>query len=145
VLESQNAFSDPKVACSIAYIRSKFGWRLESVKRLETQEIPLQESMDTIKNASEKLSAVKEDVGVSVSTKLQAMLKGNPGFSTITSACQVCNGDDVDPAEDIAPEEIPFLKYAPVTSSDVERLFSAKNTFYETKDNQCPQKIWEIF
>jgi hypothetical protein len=26
VRESQSAFSDPKVACSIAYVRSDFGW-----------------------------------------------------------------------------------------------------------------------
>jgi hypothetical protein len=34
--ESQSALSDPKVACSIAYIRSNFGWLPESIKRLET-------------------------------------------------------------------------------------------------------------
>jgi hypothetical protein len=55
-----------------------------------------------------------------VSTKIQAMLKINPGFTKNTSVCQVRNGDDVDPPERIAPEEIPFLKYAAVTSCDVE-------------------------
>jgi hypothetical protein len=34
--ESQSAFSDPKVACSIAYIRSNFSWLPESIKCLET-------------------------------------------------------------------------------------------------------------
>jgi hypothetical protein len=123
--ESQSAFSDPKVAYSIAYIRSNFGWLRESTKRLETQGLPLQGSMDIMKNASEKLSAVKGEAGESVSTKLQAVLKRNPGFSAFTSVCQVHNGDNVDPPKDIAPEKISFLKYAPVTSCDVERFFSA--------------------
>jgi hypothetical protein len=57
--ESQSAFSDPKVACSVAYIRSNFGWLQESIKPLETQGLPLQESMDIMKNASEKLSVMK--------------------------------------------------------------------------------------
>jgi hypothetical protein len=49
------------VACSIAYIRSNFGWLPESiqVKRLETQGLPLQESMDIMKNVSEKFGLVK--------------------------------------------------------------------------------------
>jgi hypothetical protein len=80
VRESQGAFSDPKVACSIACIRSNFGWLPENVKHLETQGLPLQESMDIMKNASEKLSDVKGEAGESVSTKVQVVLKRNPGF-----------------------------------------------------------------
>jgi hypothetical protein len=56
---------------------------------------------------------------------LQAVLKRNPGFLTVTSVCQVLNGDDVDPPEDIASEKIPLLKYAPMTSCNAERNFSA--------------------
>jgi hypothetical protein len=37
-----------------------------------------------MKNASEKLNVVKGEAGESVSTKLQAVLKRNPGFSTFT-------------------------------------------------------------
>jgi hypothetical protein len=55
------------------------------------------------------LSVVKGEAGESVSTKLQAVSKRNPGFSTFTSVCQVLNGDDVDSPEDIAPEKISLL------------------------------------
>jgi hypothetical protein len=125
VHESQSTFNDPKVACSIAYIRSKCGWLPESIKRLETQGLPLQESMDMKKIENEKLSVVKRDAGESVSTMFQAVLKRNPGFLAFTSVCLVLNGDDVDSPEDIAPEKIPLLKYAQVSSCDAERYFSA--------------------
>jgi hypothetical protein len=72
VCESQTAFSDPEVVCSIAYIRSNFGWLPASIK------LPLQESMDIIKNESEKFSVVKAEAGEIVSTKLQAVLKEFP-------------------------------------------------------------------
>jgi hypothetical protein len=68
---------------------------------------------------------VKGEAGETVSMKLQAVLKRNPGFFTFPSVWQVLNGDDVDPSEDIAPEKIPLLKHTPVTSCDVERSFSA--------------------
>jgi hypothetical protein len=55
-----------------------------------------------MKNASEKLSAVKGEAGESVSTKLRVVLNRNPGFQHLPMSCQVLNGD-VDPHEDIAP------------------------------------------
>jgi hypothetical protein len=85
-----------------------------------------------MKNASEKLSVVKGEAGESVSNKLQATLKRSPGFSTFTCVCQVLNGDDVDHPEDIAPENIPLLKYAPVTCCDP---FKPTNIFYQVKEN----------
>jgi hypothetical protein len=88
VHESQSAFRDPKVACSIAYIRSNFRWLPESIKRLETQGLPLLESMVIRKNASEKLGVVKGEAGESVTTKLQAVLKRTSEFLTFTSVCQ---------------------------------------------------------
>jgi hypothetical protein len=53
------------------------------------------------------------------------VLKRSPGCATFTSVCHVLNEDDVEPPEDIVPEKISLLKYAPVTSCDVECSFSA--------------------
>jgi hypothetical protein len=57
--------------------------------------------------------------------QLEALLKRNSEISTFTSVCQALNGDDIDPLEDIIPDEIPVLKYVPVTSCDVGRSFAA--------------------
>jgi hypothetical protein len=85
--ESKSAFSDPEVTCSITYFRRNFDWLPESIKRLETHGLPLQESTDRMKNASEKLSVVNGEAGERVSTKLQAVLKRNTGFSAFISVC----------------------------------------------------------
>jgi hypothetical protein len=68
---------------------------------------------------------VKREAGESASSEFKAVLNRNSGFSIFTSVCQVLNGHDVDSHEDITAEKIPLLKYAPVTSCDVERFFSA--------------------
>jgi hypothetical protein len=66
--------------------------------------------MDIITDSSGKLNVVKGEAGESVSTKLQAVLKRNPGFSAFTSVyCEVLNGDHVDPAKNIAPDKIPLI------------------------------------
>jgi hypothetical protein len=63
--------------------------------------------MDVMKNATEKLSVLKGEADEIVATKLQAVLKRNPGFSTFTIICQVLKEDDVDPPEDVVLEKIP--------------------------------------
>jgi hypothetical protein len=47
-----------------------FGWLPESMKCLETQRLPLQESMEVMKNAHEKHNADIWESGESVSTNL---------------------------------------------------------------------------
>jgi hypothetical protein len=98
-----------------------------------------------MKSASEKLSVVKGEAGESVSTKLQVVLKRNPGFLTFTSVCQVLNGDDADPSEDIAPEKIPLLKYPPVMSCDAEYFFSAfKHILSDKRQSMTPENMENI-
>jgi hypothetical protein len=70
---SQSAFSNPKVCCLFSYIRSSFGWLPEGINHLEMQWLPLQESMDIMKNEIEKLSVVKGEADESVSPKLQVV------------------------------------------------------------------------
>jgi hypothetical protein len=44
VRESQTAFSEPKVGCSMTYVRSIFGWIPDNIKKLEPTALSLQES-----------------------------------------------------------------------------------------------------
>jgi hypothetical protein len=75
---------------------------------------------------------------VKVSTKLKAMLKRNPGFLIITSACQLLNKDDVDAPEDIVPGEFlnSFLK---ICTSDLlcgrKTIFSLQHSIRQKTIN----------
>jgi hypothetical protein len=75
VRESQTAFSEPEIACSMAYVRSNFGWIPDSINKLETTGISLQESMCFLENAEVKLSAVRGETGEKDYIKFQAVLK----------------------------------------------------------------------
>jgi hypothetical protein len=55
--ESQTAFSEREIACSVAYVRSNFGWIPDSIKKLETTGLSVQESMGILENAEVKLNA----------------------------------------------------------------------------------------
>jgi hypothetical protein len=80
-----------------------------------------------------------------VCPKLQAVLKGNLGFLTITCVCQVLNGKDIDHPKDIAPEKILLLKYTSVTSCDIERSFSAyKHILSNIRQSMIPEDMENI-
>jgi hypothetical protein len=125
VRESQTAFSEPEIACSMANVRSIFGWIPDSIKKLETTGLSLQESMDILENAEVKLSAVLGETSKKVYRKFQAVLKRNPGYSTFMAVRRIFEGEDTDPPEDISPGEFHILKFVPVTLSGVETSFSA--------------------
>jgi hypothetical protein len=125
VREFQTAFSEPEIACSMANVRSRFGWIPDSIKKLETTGLSLQESMDILENAEVKLSAVQGETGKKVYRKFQAVLKRNPDYSTFIAVRRIFEGEDTDPPEDISPGKCHILKFVPVTSSGVETSFSA--------------------
>jgi hypothetical protein len=126
VRESQAAFSEPKIACSMACVCSNCAWIPDSIKKLETTGLSLQESMDILENAEVKLSAVRGETGEKVYTKFQAVLKRNPGYSIFMAVRKILDAEDTtDPPEDVSPGKFHVLKFAPVTSCDVERSFSA--------------------
>jgi hypothetical protein len=57
----------------------------------------------------------------------------------------VLNGDDVYPPEYIAPEKIPLLNYAPVTSCDVESSFSdCKHILSDKRCSVTPENMEKI-
>jgi hypothetical protein len=86
----------------MAYVHSNFSWIPDSVKKLETTVLSLQESMDILENAEVKLSAVRGDIGEKVVRKFQAVLKRNPGYSTFMAVHKILDGDDTDPPDDLS-------------------------------------------
>jgi hypothetical protein len=76
-----------------------------------------------LKNAEVKLCAVRGETGEKVYRTFQAILKRNPGSSTFMAIRKILDVEDTDAPEDISPGKFHLLKFAPVTSSDVERSF----------------------
>jgi hypothetical protein len=129
VRESQTAFSEPEIVCSMAYVLSNFGWIPDSIKKLETTGLSLQESMDILENAEVKLSAIRGETGDKDYRKFQAVLKRNPGYSTFMAIRKILDGEDTDPSEDISAGKFHLLKFEPVTLCDLESLFPPTKEF----------------
>lgn len=142
VRESQNAFNEPGVECSLSYIVSNFGWIAKSIKKLETPGLSLKESMNIIEDAEMKLNTVQGETGMKIVQKFQSVLKRNPGYATFKTVCRILDGEETEVPENISPGKCHLLKYAPVTSCDVERSFSTyKRILTDRRLNMTPEHL----
>jgi len=79
------------------------------------------------------LTSARGDVGLIVQHKMTSILEKNPGITRLTEVAKILAGEPSDLV--MAPDMIAALKYAPMTSCDVERTFSVyKNIF---TDRRC--------
>jgi division protein CdvB (Snf7/Vps24/ESCRT-III family) len=105
---------------------SNFSFLGESISKLENTKIPLSESIQIIDLS---ISKINESVGPTaelIKNKMNVVLNKNSGLKTIKCIRNIlCGIVDEDTMElNLSPSEITAMKYAPITSCDVERSFS---------------------
>ena len=75
-----------------------------------------------------------------IQNKMNKVLEGNPGLSKLIDIAKVLTGGVVEIAMD--PNMISALKFAPMTSTDVERSFSIyKTVLAENRMNFKPENL----
>jgi len=100
---------------------------VEVIKKLETSNLTLVESLEIVENAANTLSEVQGESGVIIKNKLNDVLAKNVGLQNIKTIRNILlNTNENNGSMDIefAPSDISNMKYAPLTSVDVERSFS---------------------
>jgi hypothetical protein len=92
----------------------------------------LTESIKIIEKFKERIHSVPGKIG-KVLKKTEETFSKNEGFLKLQDICKILNGEaDIDVDSDI----IVKLKYAPITSVDVKRSFSAyKNILSDRRHN----------
>jgi len=112
---------------NLAFISTNFGFLVDTISKLETSKMPLTESLEIVDNAIKQLERVPGEIGVLTNSKLKNVLEKNTGFNIVMSIRDILlnktpnnNYSEIE----YTPKEIMCMKYAPVTSVDVERSFS---------------------
>uniref|UniRef100_A0A1I8B4L1 DUF659 domain-containing protein n=1 Tax=Meloidogyne hapla TaxID=6305 RepID=A0A1I8B4L1_MELHA len=72
------------------------------------------------------ISSAEGTVGMEIKKKMDAVLAGNPGLSKLIDIAKILTGGEVE--IDMDPNMISAFKYAPMTSTDMERSFSIYRT-----------------
>ncbi|KAH6930191.1 hypothetical protein HPB50_011775 [Hyalomma asiaticum] len=115
----------------------------ESTKKLESSGAALTQSVELMLDVQERFATVPNGpVADRVTAKLKAVLDKNRGFYVLKQVPNVLSGTDSKIPAEIRASKVPDYKYAPLTSVDVERSFSAcKQILTERRHNFKPENL----
>lgn len=124
IANAQPLFADAQIRAELVYIKAHFSSIPFVIKKLETQGLCLIDSLklvDTVKRSLQGLSRPE------FHNKMTAVIHRNKGFKKLVEIGAMLE-KGAKPTDDyvkkLSPHEVSLFKYCPVTSSDVERVFS---------------------
>lgn len=123
VLDAQKVYSSKEIPQQLAFINANYSFISTSILQLEKQCMSLIESVEIINKFEKLCFDVKGKVGKSVYEKFLSVIEKNEGFKKLKDIAKILCGESVENIE-LTIEDISNLKYAPITSVDVERSFS---------------------
>ncbi|KAE9542417.1 hypothetical protein AGLY_003278 [Aphis glycines] len=139
-LESEDALSiknakkylaTPHIKNDLVYIKSNFSSLTTSITKLQTERISLADSIEIIDNVSVAMKRLTGTTGKNICTKMENIFKKNVGLAMLKKIKNILNGELIDIndlPEDLDINDLTYFKYAPITSVNVERSFSAYKT-----------------
>lgn len=124
ITDCKKILDKPQLHQQLAFIKANYSFISETLRKLETQGVELIESIELVQSFQNRISNVKGEIGERIKTKLAKVLGKNEGFNLLTKISRVLQGTYEENLE-MSPSTICKFKYAPITSVDVERTFSA--------------------
>jgi hypothetical protein len=125
IREAKHLLNIDDIKNNLIYISVNFGFLEDTIKQLKTRKMTLVQSLGLIEEAEKCIEQVQGPLGVAVKEKMHSVLHKNPGLDCLKlirdAYCEM-NGV-IFPAE-LTALDIANMKFAPITSVEVERSFS---------------------
>lgn len=143
--KAKEAFSSSSVETNLIYIVTHFKIILLTIKELEAKGTTLYDNISKIKHLEKQLKEAPGKIAKIVAERLDALLKKNPGYSDLVQISKILSGDTNTKPNKIQTTDVPDFKYAPVTSCDVERSFSAyKRVLTDNRRSFTPENLEKV-
>ena len=127
----------PNLRADLAFIKANLSLLPHYITKLEEQ------GMELMEDALDKLSRIPGYYGEELKTKLDNVLKKNPGFDHIKSISKVLSGTSTTLPE--GPTDVAMFKYCPTASVDVERSFSLYKNILTDKRHSLTKESLKKF
>lgn len=133
VAKVNSVLAAPNLKTDLAFIAANFACLPTAITKLEAKGFSIHESIPVFESIRTNLQAIsrrKEFL-----QKFQSVYEKNEGLKTMSRVARVLKGGELNETDEfinaLSPAEINALQYAPITSCDVERSFSAYNRVLE--------------
>ncbi|KAL4132165.1 hypothetical protein QTP88_009372 [Uroleucon formosanum] len=118
-------FKLPTVKNDLTFIKINFSGLIRAITNLEDTKLTLLQSLDITKNIISELSNIQGDKGSIIKNKIFQLYQKNKGFQVLEQIGLIISGNnEIQIPENFNPCFVANMKYAPLTSVDVERSFS---------------------
>lgn len=129
IKKAQDVLKSQTLQANLIYIKSNFECIPRALKQLQEQKLSLFDSIqitETIRDIVNKLQGQHSD---RIKTKLDSVLNNKVGYKIICKICKIFSSEEESMTnlglpEDMTIDDFSYFKYAPITSTDVERSFS---------------------
>ncbi|KAJ4441812.1 hypothetical protein ANN_11671 [Periplaneta americana] len=111
---------DSGIQRDLAFLKSHFTFLVHVIASLEAAGKPLCEQMEIFHDMQERIKSVPGSVGNKLRDKLEKVLQRNGGLKDLHTASDILTGKKTDLQCNIPVHLVSKLKYAPITSVDVE-------------------------
>lgn len=126
IRKAQVAISHVRIKVDLAYIKANFACIPTAIKKLESSGLKLSKSIEIFKSVKTNLETLARKEFVN---KYSSVLNKNEGLTILSKLAHILDGKtlqhDDNYINNLEPNEIAAFNYAPTTSCDVERTFSA--------------------
>lgn len=110
---------NPKIMPQLIYIESNFKEIPKLIEELQSHTIPLTEAISKMEKISEQ-----KYPSVTVNEKVRAVLERNCGWNELKNLAALLRGEVAEKKDGWTIKNVLQMKFAPTTSSEVERTFS---------------------
>lgn len=141
IKKCQELLNKSTLCSQLAFIQNNYEFVSNAITSLETQGLSLSESVKVVEQFEKFINKAPGKISQIVAEKFRQVIKKNWGFSELLKVSKILNGDFQENVK-FDPNIINCLKYAPITSVDVERSFSNyKNILSDRRQNFSVQNI----
>ena len=143
IASAKDVLGNPQLVKDLCYIQTYLKNLPIVMTKLQSVGLLLTESLEIVNTCIDDLKAIPGTCGQLVSEKILLVLDRNPGAKEIFKLCNVLkNTPNCECPEEILSSLWSKYKYAPITSCDVERSFSAyKLILSEKRHNFTPVNL----
>lgn len=125
IVRAKQLFSNNQVKTDIVFVKSNFSMIPKAINKLESKGLELNKSLKCVESVHTNLNSMRDKKYV---RKLDRVLQRNVGFGTLKAIRDILyfQKPSVDEyIQKLTPDELAKFKFAPTTSCDAERTFSA--------------------
>lgn len=134
MFSAKELFENPNIPSDLAFIKVHFSLIIQSIEKLQTQNLPLNKSMESVEKVRERLEEMNDKTFVE---KFDKVFKRNVGFDTIRAIRDILEKNysfaENEYTRNLLPIELAKFKCCPTTSCDVERSFSVYKEILSAK------------